>query len=161
MDHGWIGRKLIVASPALTSRFVEASAMIGPGAVVLAGISTRFIREVGVAVAAREADPAGAFRRTRGVLRFGEGIDQKALVRAYNGLGAIIVQHLTALPGSDQHMEMQVRGAVRHAARVTVELHRLLSAGQRKPVVESMFGGAAMLAFRAKHPVSAAERAAG
>lgn len=150
MDDGWVGRRLMLASRALQERFVAHADAAGPVGDAAGRLAGTLLREVGRSIALSETDVRLPFARARGVLRLPPQEAPLAVAQAFNALGQLGREYLVHLPGATEIHRRFARGAVAHAARATLRLHRLLVGGGQDHEVERLFGGVAVLAFPAQ-----------
>jgi hypothetical protein len=160
MDNGWIGGKLSKASHALAERYSELTQQTGEARLLVLSVAPQLLREIGQSLMRNEADSRVPWSRTNGMLRLSLQLDESELVRAWNVLAALVSSYVVALPGATVRMDRFARDAVRHAARVTLQLRRELLQGERRLATERQFGGVALLVFhpRSHSPVSGPTR---
>lgn len=154
MDRVWIGRMLVLASPALQERYLEHVAQIGAGATSVGAVAGNLLRQIGLALITDDTIES-PFARTRGVIRFAADLSARDLARAYAGLWTLAADYLRNLPGTEHEVEERVRRMIRQAGLTTMELLRRLRSGESTASMAGQFGGTIMLAYPAEAPVGA------
>jgi hypothetical protein len=146
MDRVWIGRMLILASPALQERYLKHAAQIGIAAAPVGELAGNFLRQIGLALITNDAIET-PFARTRGVVRVSAELSAQDFARAYAGLWTLVADYLQNLPGVGPDIAHVVRRMIRQAGVVTVDLLRRLRHGESTAALASQFGGMLVLAF--------------